>query len=100
MHGTHAACPSCHGYHSYLPFLLLCQRSVVQATPQTKAGPVQQLTVQGLQPVHVAQEVRVLPIYVRGNQTVLGCGWGYGYLIQREEWSHLGILKGGDNGSP
>ncbi|XP_011246631.1 MHC class II regulatory factor RFX1 isoform X1 [Mus musculus] len=32
------------------------ERSVVQATPQTKAGPVQQLTVQGLQPVHVAQE--------------------------------------------
>ncbi|XP_075832766.1 MHC class II regulatory factor RFX1 isoform X2 [Microtus pennsylvanicus] len=36
------------------------QRSVVQATPQTKAGPVQQLTVQGLQPVHVAQEVQQL----------------------------------------
>ncbi|XP_040305580.1 MHC class II regulatory factor RFX1 [Herpailurus yagouaroundi] len=35
------------------------ERSVVQATPQApKAGPVQQLTVQGLQPVHVAQEVR------------------------------------------
>ncbi|KAI4541749.1 hypothetical protein MG293_008891 [Ovis ammon polii] len=33
------------------------ERSVVQATPQVpKAGPVQQLTVQGLQPVHVAQE--------------------------------------------
>ncbi|XP_051050904.1 MHC class II regulatory factor RFX1 isoform X3 [Phodopus roborovskii] len=32
------------------------ERSVVQATPQTKAGPVQQLTVQNLQPVHVAQE--------------------------------------------
>ncbi|KAF7465391.1 hypothetical protein GHT09_004135 [Marmota monax] len=33
------------------------ERSVVQATPQApKAGPVQQLTVQGLQPVHVAQE--------------------------------------------
>ncbi|XP_040592659.1 MHC class II regulatory factor RFX1 isoform X2 [Mesocricetus auratus] len=32
------------------------ERSVVQATPQTKAGSVQQLTVQGLQPVHVAQE--------------------------------------------
>ncbi|XP_027261997.1 MHC class II regulatory factor RFX1 isoform X5 [Cricetulus griseus] len=32
------------------------ERSVVQATPQTKAGPVQQLTVQGLQPVHVTQE--------------------------------------------
>ncbi|XP_047632813.1 MHC class II regulatory factor RFX1 isoform X4 [Phacochoerus africanus] len=37
------------------------QRSVVQATPQVpKAGPVQQLTVQGLQPVHVAQEVQQL----------------------------------------
>ncbi|XP_051024498.1 MHC class II regulatory factor RFX1 isoform X2 [Acomys russatus] len=36
------------------------ERSVVQATPQTKAGPVQQLTVQGLQPVHVAQEVQQL----------------------------------------
>ncbi|XP_042133376.1 MHC class II regulatory factor RFX1 isoform X2 [Peromyscus maniculatus bairdii] len=32
------------------------ERSVVQATPQTKAAAVQQLTVQGLQPVHVAQE--------------------------------------------
>ncbi|XP_037583467.1 MHC class II regulatory factor RFX1 isoform X4 [Cebus imitator] len=33
------------------------QRSVVQATPQApKAGPVQPLTVQGLPPVHVAQE--------------------------------------------
>ncbi|XP_078216884.1 MHC class II regulatory factor RFX1 isoform X10 [Callithrix jacchus] len=33
------------------------ERSVVQATPQApKAGPVQPLTVQGLQPVHVAQE--------------------------------------------
>ncbi|XP_055227916.1 MHC class II regulatory factor RFX1 isoform X3 [Gorilla gorilla gorilla] len=32
-------------------------RSVVQATPQApKPGPVQPLTVQGLQPVHVAQE--------------------------------------------
>ncbi|XP_016830831.1 MHC class II regulatory factor RFX1 isoform X2 [Cricetulus griseus] len=36
------------------------ERSVVQATPQTKAGPVQQLTVQGLQPVHVTQEVQQL----------------------------------------
>uniref|UniRef100_A0A3Q2KVE7 Regulatory factor X1 n=1 Tax=Equus caballus TaxID=9796 RepID=A0A3Q2KVE7_HORSE len=37
------------------------QRSVVQATPQVpKAGPVQQMTVQGLQPVHVAQEVQQL----------------------------------------
>ncbi|XP_067589652.1 MHC class II regulatory factor RFX1 isoform X6 [Pseudorca crassidens] len=37
------------------------ERSVVQATPQVpKAGPVQQLTVQGLQPVHVAQEVQQL----------------------------------------
>ncbi|XP_032121755.1 MHC class II regulatory factor RFX1 isoform X3 [Sapajus apella] len=33
------------------------ERSVVQATPQApKAGPVQPLTVQGLPPVHVAQE--------------------------------------------
>lgn len=38
------------------------QRSVVQATPQApKTGPVQQLAVQGLQPVHVAQEVRASP---------------------------------------
>ncbi|KAM5232853.1 MHC class II regulatory factor RFX1 isoform 12-T12 [Hipposideros larvatus] len=37
------------------------QRSVVQATPPApKASPVQQLTVQGLQPVHVAQEVQQL----------------------------------------
>nr|KAF6297713.1 regulatory factor X1 [Pipistrellus kuhlii] len=37
------------------------QRSVVQATPQApKASPVQPLTVQGLQPVHVAQEVQQL----------------------------------------
>ncbi|XP_020011570.1 MHC class II regulatory factor RFX1 [Castor canadensis] len=37
------------------------ERSVVQATPQApKAGPVQQLTVQGLQPVHVTQEVQQL----------------------------------------
>ncbi|XP_078216878.1 MHC class II regulatory factor RFX1 isoform X7 [Callithrix jacchus] len=37
------------------------ERSVVQATPQApKAGPVQPLTVQGLQPVHVAQEVQQL----------------------------------------
>ncbi|KAL1785094.1 MHC class II regulatory factor RFX1 [Sigmodon hispidus] len=36
------------------------ERSVVQATPQTKAGPVQQLAVQGLQTVHVAQEVQQL----------------------------------------
>nr|XP_055227920.1 MHC class II regulatory factor RFX1 isoform X8 [Gorilla gorilla gorilla] len=36
-------------------------RSVVQATPQApKPGPVQPLTVQGLQPVHVAQEVQQL----------------------------------------
>ncbi|XP_026940763.1 MHC class II regulatory factor RFX1 isoform X2 [Sagmatias obliquidens] len=37
------------------------ERSVVQATPQVpKAGPMQQLTVQGLQPVHAAQEVQQL----------------------------------------
>ncbi|XP_076977729.1 MHC class II regulatory factor RFX1 isoform X2 [Tamandua tetradactyla] len=37
------------------------ERSVVQATPQTpKAGSVQQLTVQTLQPVHVAPEVQQL----------------------------------------
>ncbi|KAM5232852.1 MHC class II regulatory factor RFX1 isoform 11-T11 [Hipposideros larvatus] len=37
------------------------ERSVVQATPPApKASPVQQLTVQGLQPVHVAQEVQQL----------------------------------------
>ena len=34
-----------------------------------KAGPVQQLTVQGLQPVHVAQEVCVSP-------TCLWANWG------------------------
>lgn len=43
---------------------------MVQATPQVpKAGPVQQLTVQGLQPVHVAQEVCVSP-------TCLWANWG------------------------
>lgn len=37
------------------------QRSVVQTTPQTpKSGQVQQLTVQGLQQVHVTQEVQQL----------------------------------------
>ncbi|XP_007952560.1 MHC class II regulatory factor RFX1 [Orycteropus afer afer] len=48
--------------HSVQPSVPTTQeRSVVQATPQTpKAGPVQQLTVQGLQPVHVAQEVQQL----------------------------------------
>lgn len=47
------------------------QRSVVQATPQVpKAGPVQQLTVQGLQPVHVAQEVCISPTYLWAN-------WGW-----------------------
>lgn len=44
--------------------LMLCftpQRSVVQTTPSTpKAGPVQQLAVQGLQQVHVTQEVTAL----------------------------------------
>ncbi|XP_063084547.1 MHC class II regulatory factor RFX1 isoform X1 [Cavia porcellus] len=44
-----------HGVQQSLPASQ--ERSVVQATPQApKAGPVQQLTVQGLQPVHVAQE--------------------------------------------
>uniref|UniRef100_H0VG39 Regulatory factor X1 n=1 Tax=Cavia porcellus TaxID=10141 RepID=H0VG39_CAVPO len=51
----------CHGYCSTTLPLVPFQRSVVQATPQApKAGPVQQLTVQGLQPVHVAQEVQQL----------------------------------------
>ncbi|XP_073659291.1 MHC class II regulatory factor RFX1 isoform X4 [Tursiops truncatus] len=44
-----------HGVQQSVP--VTQERSVVQATPQVpKAGPVQQLTVQGLQPVHVAQE--------------------------------------------
>ncbi|XP_013006369.1 MHC class II regulatory factor RFX1 isoform X2 [Cavia porcellus] len=48
-----------HGVQQSLPASQ--ERSVVQATPQApKAGPVQQLTVQGLQPVHVAQEVQQL----------------------------------------
>nr|XP_035922390.1 MHC class II regulatory factor RFX1 isoform X1 [Halichoerus grypus] len=43
------------------PRTIQAWRSVVQATPQApKAGPVQQLTVQGLPPVHVAQEVQQL----------------------------------------
>uniref|UniRef100_A0A8C5K583 Regulatory factor X, 1 (influences HLA class II expression) n=1 Tax=Jaculus jaculus TaxID=51337 RepID=A0A8C5K583_JACJA len=54
------------------------ERSVVQATPQTpKAGPVQQLTVQGLQPVHVAQEVCLSP-----------------WICPREGQSHFRVLKG------
>uniref|UniRef100_A0A5F8GSR4 Regulatory factor X1 n=1 Tax=Monodelphis domestica TaxID=13616 RepID=A0A5F8GSR4_MONDO len=41
--------------------LFPCLRSVVQTAPQTsKSGSVQQLTVQGLQPVHVTQEVQQL----------------------------------------
>uniref|UniRef100_A0A8D0U958 Regulatory factor X1 n=1 Tax=Sus scrofa TaxID=9823 RepID=A0A8D0U958_PIG len=48
-----------HGAQQSVP--VTQERSVVQATPQVpKAGPVQQLTVQGLQPVHVAQEVQQL----------------------------------------
>ncbi|XP_004635591.1 MHC class II regulatory factor RFX1 isoform X1 [Octodon degus] len=48
-----------HGVQQSVP--VSQERSVVQATPQaSKAGPVQQLTVQGLQPVHVAQEVQQL----------------------------------------
>uniref|UniRef100_M3XVK1 Regulatory factor X1 n=1 Tax=Mustela putorius furo TaxID=9669 RepID=M3XVK1_MUSPF len=48
-----------HGVQQSVP--VTQERSVVQATPQApKAGPVQQLTVQGLQPVHVAQEVQQL----------------------------------------
>ncbi|XP_030880952.1 MHC class II regulatory factor RFX1 [Leptonychotes weddellii] len=44
-----------HGVQQSVP--VTQERSVVQATPQApKAGPVQQLTVQGLPPVHVAQE--------------------------------------------
>lgn len=55
------------------------QRSVVQATPQVpKAGPVQQMTVQGLQPVHVAQEVRASPTY-------LWAYWG---------WARAGLGRG------
>lgn len=40
-----------------------------------------------------------MSIYVGALGLVLGCGWGYRHLIQREEWSHLGTLKGRDNGS-
>lgn len=48
-----------HGVQQSVP--VTQERSVVQATPQApKASPVQQLTVQGLQPVHVAQEVQQL----------------------------------------
>nr|XP_035922393.1 MHC class II regulatory factor RFX1 isoform X4 [Halichoerus grypus] len=48
-----------HGVQQSVP--VTQERSVVQATPQApKAGPVQQLTVQGLPPVHVAQEVQQL----------------------------------------
>uniref|UniRef100_A0A8C3VXL1 Regulatory factor X1 n=1 Tax=Catagonus wagneri TaxID=51154 RepID=A0A8C3VXL1_9CETA len=48
-----------HGAQQSVP--VTQERSVVQAAPQVpKAGPVQQLTVQGLQPVHVAQEVQQL----------------------------------------
>ncbi|XP_032121754.1 MHC class II regulatory factor RFX1 isoform X2 [Sapajus apella] len=44
-----------HGVQQSVP--VTQERSVVQATPQApKAGPVQPLTVQGLPPVHVAQE--------------------------------------------
>ncbi|XP_047295148.1 MHC class II regulatory factor RFX1 isoform X2 [Homo sapiens] len=44
-----------HGVQQSVP--VTQERSVVQATPQApKPGPVQPLTVQGLQPVHVAQE--------------------------------------------
>lgn len=48
-----------HGVQQSVP--VTQERSVVQATPAApKASPVQQLTVQGLQPVHVAQEVQQL----------------------------------------
>ncbi|XP_006761460.1 PREDICTED: MHC class II regulatory factor RFX1 [Myotis davidii] len=48
-----------HGVQQSVP--VTQERSVVQATPQApKASPVQPLTVQGLQPVHVAQEVQQL----------------------------------------
>nr|XP_036874816.1 MHC class II regulatory factor RFX1 isoform X4 [Manis javanica] len=48
-----------HGVQQSVP--VTPERSVVQATPQApKTGPVQQLAVQGLQPVHVAQEVQQL----------------------------------------
>ncbi|XP_032121758.1 MHC class II regulatory factor RFX1 isoform X6 [Sapajus apella] len=48
-----------HGVQQSVP--VTQERSVVQATPQApKAGPVQPLTVQGLPPVHVAQEVQQL----------------------------------------
>ncbi|XP_016073459.1 PREDICTED: MHC class II regulatory factor RFX1 [Miniopterus natalensis] len=48
-----------HGIQQSVP--VTQERSVVQATPQApKASPVQPLTVQGLQPVHVAQEVQQL----------------------------------------
>ncbi|CAK6445413.1 unnamed protein product [Pipistrellus nathusii] len=48
-----------HGVQQSVP--VTQERSVVQATPQApKASPVQPLSVQGLQPVHVAQEVQQL----------------------------------------
>ncbi|XP_065731646.1 MHC class II regulatory factor RFX1 [Phocoena phocoena] len=48
-----------HGVQQSVP--VTQERPVVQATPQVpKAGPMQQLTVQGLQPGHVAQEVQQL----------------------------------------
>ena len=70
------------------------QRSVVQATPQVpKAGPVQQLTVQGLQPVHVAQEVCVSPTCLWANWGSVA-GWGGGKVQAPQatgrEWSPPG----------
>lgn len=84
-----------HGYHS-LTCLFPPQRSVVQATPQApKAGPVQQLTVQGLQPVHVAQEVRVSSTYLRASWDWARAGLGRGAGPSgRREGMELGVLKG------
>lgn len=77
------------------------QRSVVQATPAApKASPVQQLTVQGLQPVHVAQEVCVSPSYLRAHLALgkLGPGWvGEGSRPLRPQGGNEatpGVLKG------
>lgn len=72
------------------------QRSVVQATPQApKAGPVQQLTVQGLQPVHVAQEVRVSSIYLEAKWDGALAGLGRGAVLAgRREGRELGVLQG------
>lgn len=73
------------------------QRSVVQATPQApKASPVQPLTVQGLQPVHVAQEVRISPTYLWANWgwSWAGLGRGAGPRPKGGNGTTSGVLSG------